>query len=227
MNHRTPHLDQVYEAEIQALTTHLGKTGVRAEGMIRDAVRALIDRDAALARSVVATDEDLNRLEVQTDDLCIKLLARRAPVGADLRLVTCALKAVIDMERIGDLAANIAKRSLEINAQPGLEPTPEVEQLGAAAVDLTSRAVRSLQDRDATAARSIKLEDRKLDDLNKAVFRQMIHFAKDHHDQLERALAFTSVSRHLERVGDHAVNIAEMVVYLVEGKVVRHQPDPA
>jgi phosphate transport system protein len=223
--HRTPHVDQHYEAEIQYLSTHLVKTGVRAEGMIRDAVRALLDRDAALARSVVVVDRELNRLEVETDDLCVRLLARRSPVGADLRLVTCALKVVIDMERIGDLASNIAKRSLEINDQPGLEATREVEELGSAAVDLTSRAIRALHDRDPKAARAVKLEDRRLDELNKQVFTQMIHLAKDHPDQLERALAFTSVSRHLERVGDHAANIAEMVVYLVEGKVVRHQAD--
>ncbi len=221
--HRTPHVDANYEAELQAIMLHLVKTGTRAEGMVRDAVRALLERDAHLARSVVATDMELDRLEVESDELCMRLLARRTPVGGDLRLVTCALKVVIDMERIGDLAVNIAKRALDLMGEPGLEPTPEVEQLAAGALNHCSRAVRALQNRDATAARAIKAEDSSLDELNRAVFTRMIAFAKDHHDQLERALAYTSISRYLERVADHAVNIAEMVVFLVEGKVLRHQ----
>lgn len=220
--HRTPHLDAHYEAELQTITLHLVKTGLRAEAMVRDAIRALLDRDLALARAVVATDEELDRLEVECDDLCVKLLARRSPVGQDLRLVTCALKVVTDMERIGDLAVNVAKRSLEIASEPGIEPTPEVEQLAEGALDMVHRAMRALQDRDAAGARALRNDDKRVDDLNKAVFKRMIAFAKDHHDQLERALAFTSVSRHLERVADHAVNIAEMVVFLVEGKMVRH-----
>ena len=224
--HRTPHLDAHYEAELQALALHLVKTGTRAEAMARDAVRALLDRDAALARSVVAMDRDLDRLELETDQICIHLLARRSPVGSDLRLVTTALKVVIDMERIGDLAVNIAKRSLELAPEPGIEPTPEVEALADGAVDLCSRAMRALNNRDADAARALAAEDQKLDDLNRAVFHRMIGFAKDHNDQLERALAYTSVSRYLERIADHSVNIAEMVVYLVEGKVVRHQGPP-
>lgn len=218
----TPHLDHAYEADVTQLTTHLLTTGARAEGMIRDAVRALVDRDAALARSVVAGDRELNRLEIETDDLCVRLLARHAPVGQDLRLVLCALKCVVDLERVGDLAVNIAKRTLGLNAQAGLQPTDEVLQAAQAAVDLTQRAVASLRDRDAALARAVMAEDRALDLLNKEIFRQMIVFAKDHNDQLERALAYTSVSRHLERVGDHAVNVAEMVVFLVEGRSVRH-----
>lgn len=222
---RLPHLDQQYEAEVQALTNHFVKTGLRAEGMIHDAVRAMTDRDPVLARQVVHVDRELNRLENETDALCVKLLARRAPVGEDLRLVTCALKAVVDMERIGDLAVNVAKRWLEINEEgPGLEPTPEMQQMARAVVEFTRRAMSALQERDAVAARALKADDKAIDDLNKQVFRQMLLTAKDHVDQLDRAVAYTSIARHLERVADHAVNIAEMVVFLVEGKVVRHEP---
>lgn len=223
---RLPHIDQQYEAEVQALTSALVTMGLHAESQIGDAVRALVDRDPNLARQVVKNDRDLNRMENETDLLCIKLMARRAPVGEDLRLVTCALKAVVDMERIGDLAVNVAKRYLELNAGgPGLEPTPEVLALTQGALDITRRAIGALQNRDGAAARLIRTEDSRIDDLNRAVFQQMIIVAKDHSDQLERAIAYTSIARYLERVADHAVNIAEMVVFLIEGKVIRHAPD--
>jgi phosphate transport system protein len=222
---RLPHLDSQYEAELRTLYGSMVKTGLQAEGMIRDGVRAFLERDPALARSVMATDREVNRLEVDTDELAVKLMVRRAPVGEDLRLVMCALKVVVDMERIGDLAGNIAKRYLEIQAAgPGLEPTAEMFQLAQSAVDITRRAMEALQRRDAAAARALKTEDVKIDDLNRAVFQQMIVVAKDHADQLERAIAYTSIARYLERVADHAVNIAEMVVFLAEGKVIRHAP---
>lgn len=222
---RLPHLDSQYEAELASLYGSMVKTGLHAEGMIRDSVRALLDRDPALARNVMATDREVNRLEIDTDELAVKLMVRRAPVGEDLRLVMCALKVVVDMERIGDLAANIAKRYLEIHAHgPGLEPTDDMVKLAQASVEVTRRAMESLQRRDAASARILKTEDGKIDDLNRAVFQQMIVVAKDHADQLERAIAYTSIARYLERVADHAVNIAEMVVFLAEGKVIRHAP---
>jgi phosphate transport system protein len=222
MHRNTPHLDQFYEAEIRLLDNHLVKTGNRAEGMIREAVDAFVGRDLKLARSVVTVDAELNQLEVEADELCVRLLARRSPVGQDLRLVTCALKCVIDLERIGDLSANIAKRTIELGDHPNVPVPNHVQQLAQAAVDLTHRALQALYDRDADAARAVMAEDRSLDELNREIFREMLLFAKDHQQQIEEAFAYTSVSRHLERVGDHAVNIAEMVVFLVEGKVVRH-----
>jgi phosphate transport system protein len=221
---RTPHLDQHYEAELQGLTDHLERAGRRAEAMLRDAVLALLDRDERLARTVIEVDRDLNRLEVEVDKLAVNLLARRSPVGADLRLVTSALKCVIDMERVGDLAVNIAKRSLDLPASGVLPPPAEIPRLAHGTIELFGRAIRSLSERDAVLARTIRTEDRRLDDLNRAVFRRMIDHAKDHPAELEHAFGYTSVSRHLERVGDHAANIAEMVVFLVEGKVLRHAP---
>jgi phosphate transport system protein len=218
----TPHLDQVYESELRALQHQLARTGLRAEGMVRDAVRALLERDMALARSVVAHDEELDLLETETDQLCLKILARHAPVGADLRFVTAALKADIDMERIGDLAVNVAKRTLDIGIQPGLEPVAEIRRLSEGALELVSMALRSLQDRDAAMALAVKARDPQLDDLNRAVFERMIEIAKQDRAEMERALAYTSVARHLERIADHAVNIAEHAVFVVEGRVLRH-----
>ncbi len=220
---RTPHLDQQYEHELEQITAHLLKMGNRAEAMVHDAVRALLDRDLGLARKVIGSDDELDRLEVETDALCVALMARRSPVGGDLRLVTCALKIVTDLERVGDLAVNIARRAIELNTSSGIEVLPEVAELARVASDELGQAMTALRKRDSAAAVQLQRGDKQVDEANRLAFDRLIHIAKDHPDQFERALAITSVCRHLERVGDHAVNIGEMVVYLVSGQMVRHQ----
>jgi phosphate transport system protein len=219
---QTPHLDAQYEAEIQSIRTRLARTGARCEQMVRDAVKALLERDPALARQVMAVDRELDRLEVELDHECVILLARRSPVGEDLRLVTTALKADVDMERIGDLAVHVAERAIELASTAGLEPLPEILQLARGALSNLSLAMRSLAEKDGVAARQVLLADRQLDTLHGNHLRRLIQLAKDHPDQLERMLAWSSVSRHFERISDHACNIAEMVVFLAEGRMLRH-----
>lgn len=219
---QTPHLDQAYEEELRHLSVQLSRTAVRAEQMLRDAVRALMSRDTALARQVMDTDRELDRLEVELDKLCIVMLARRSPVGEDLRLVLTALKSDVDMERIGDLAGHVAERAIELSAGTGISAPPEVLELANGSVELVGRAMKALADRDGEAARAVIVDDRKLDNLHGSVIRRMIQIAKDHPDQLERSIAWSSVSRQLERAADHACNIAEMTVFLAEGQVLRH-----
>ncbi|MBM4369366.1 MAG: phosphate signaling complex protein PhoU [Deltaproteobacteria bacterium] len=219
---QTPHLDQAYEDELQHLSVQLSRTAARAEQMLRDAVRALISRDTSLARQVMDTDRELDRLEVELDKLCIVMLARRSPVGEDLRLVLTALKSDVDMERIGDLAGHVAERAIELAAGAGISAPPEVLELANGSVELVGRAMKALADRDGEAARAVIVDDRKLDNLHGSVIRRMIQIAKDHPDQLERSIAWSSVSRQLERAADHACNIAEMTVFLAEGQVLRH-----
>jgi phosphate transport system protein len=223
---RTPHVDPHYEADLRALEHHLARAGLRAVGMVRGALRALVERDMGLARSVVGHDRELDRLESETDELCLGMLARHSPVGGDLRFVTSALKADVDLERIGDLAVNIAHRTLEMGMRPGLEPIPEIVALGDGAVGLVDRAVRALLDRDATSAMEIKLEDPLLDGLNRSVFDRMLEIARRDRDELDRALAYTSIARHFERIADHAVNIAEHAVFVADGRMLRHT-DPS
>jgi phosphate transport system protein len=218
----TPHLDQLYENELNELRLAMLRTGTRAESMVRDAVRALLTRDAALARAVMATDRELDRLELELDRRCVALLARRAPVGEDLRLVLCALKADVDMERIGDLAEHVAERAIELASAAGVSALPELVELANGVVELLARTLAALAARDAAGAREAIALDKANDALHSGILRRMIHIAREHPDQLERTLAWSSVSRHLERIGDHGCNIAEMTVFLVEGKVLRH-----
>lgn len=219
---QTPHLDAVYEQEIQVIRQRLARTGARAEQMARDAVRALLDRDPSLARQVMATDRELNRLELELDYECVMLLARRSPVGEDLRLVLTALKADVDMERIGDLAVHVAERAIELHSGPGIEALPELLELAERSSEHLERTMRALANKDGVAAREVIAYDKQLDVLHSDHMRRIVQVAKDHPDQLERVLAWSSVSRHLERISDHACNIAEMVVFLAEGQVVRH-----
>lgn len=222
---QTPHLDQAYEDELRALRDALQRTGARAEQMVREAVDALLLRDAGLARQVILNERELDQLENELDRLCVALLARRAPVGEDLRLVLCALKADVDMERIGDLAAHVAERAIQLCAIQVVDPLPEVTLLAQGTVIQVAQAMSALTTRDGVAARQVIRSDHDLDVLHKGILRRMIQLSKDDPDQLDLTFAWSSVSRNLERIADHACNIAEMVVFYAEGQVLRHGAD--
>ena len=222
---QTPHLDHAYEDELNVLRDALERTGARAEQMVREAVAAMLSRDASLARRVIANERDLDRLENELDRLCVTLLARRSPVGEDLRLVMCALKSDVDMERIGDLASHVAERAIEIASWPESDTLTEVVMLANGAVEQVARAMTALATRDGIAARRAIQDDQDLDRLHKDILRRMIALGKDQPDQLDRTFAWSSISRNLERIADHACNIAEMVVFYAEGQVLRHGAD--
>ncbi|MFN7142984.1 MAG: phosphate signaling complex protein PhoU [Myxococcota bacterium] len=217
------HLDSKYDTELKELGVHMQRMAVRAESMVRDAIRALLDRDAELARAVIRTDRELDKLELEADEMSLRMLARRSPFGEDLRFVTVNLKIVTDLERMGDLAVNIAERSLELMQGSGLLPGREVQDLADAALTEVSEALRAYQTRDSAMARAVLGNDRNVDALNRAAFELLIRIAHERPDEFDRALALTSVCRYLERVADHATNVAEMVVFLVEAEDVRHQ----
>ena len=216
------HTDTQYESELATLASHVNLMSARAEGMVSNAVRALFTRDAALARSVVEQDADLDRLEKESDRRCLNILARRSPVGEDLRFVTAVFKVVTDLERVGDLAVNISERGLDLAGAVGIDVGPEVEALAAKVTVQLAEAIRAFAERDAIAARALYAEDALIDSMNRAAFSSLLGVARIHPDQIERVLAISSICKHLERIGDHAVNIGEHAVFLVEGHDVRH-----
>lgn len=216
------HTDSRYESELNELAVHMTRMAVRAQTMVTDAVRALLQRDGELARAVIHTDRELDRLELEADEMSLRMLARRSPFGEDLRFVTVALKIVTDLERIGDLAVNIAERALELMQNTGLAAGPEVEELARAALGEVDNAVLAYQTRDAALAREVMRGDRDVDALNRAAFSTLIRIAREHPEQFDRALALTSVCRYLERVADHACNVAEQTVFLVTAEDIRH-----
>lgn len=220
----TRRLDAAYERELLAIRTHVAKMAALAEEMVQDAVRVLIDRDPDLARKVRDADADLDRIELECDQLCATILARRSPVAGDLRMVTGTLKLVTDLERIGDLAVNICKRSLQIG--PGASSVPkEVAELAECVTAELALALEALVRQDSTLARRLRAEDRSTDERNRTAFERLLGLSNERPDSFEDLLALTNVCRNLERIGDHAVNISERVVYMVDGTVVRHSPE--
>lgn len=216
----TPHLDTQYENELRAVRAQVGRMADHAERMVRDAVLALLSADDGLASEVKAADKVLDRMELDSDQLCVRLLARRAPVGADLRLVTATLKLVTDIERIGDLAVNIVKRGTQTGGQ---KLPAEVAELARSAVEELALAMDCLRTEDALKARRLYQQDDITDQRNRAAFDRLLRMAGEDPAAFDHILAMTNICRHLERIGDHAVNVAEMVVYMAEGTMLRHK----
>jgi len=219
----------VYVADMGAAVDDLGRVRalflrmfVRAESMLDQAVRGLMQRDTHQARAVIDADRVMDELEVEIDRLCVRVLALSRPTGVDLRLVTTVLKMVTDLERIGDLACNIAERTLEMGVGPGLEPSAELGVMGERVVEMVRVAADGFVRRDAAVLGTLVAMDQVVDRLNREGFQRWIAVMAQHPGEVERALGYTSISRYLERAADHAVNLGQMVVLLVEGRDVRH-----
>jgi phosphate transport system protein len=220
------HTSREFERELRSLREHLLAMAGRAERQIRRAIESLMKRDDGLAAEVIVDDEAIDRDEVEIDELAFLILARRQPVASDLRFVTTALKIVTDLERIGDLAVNIAKRVRELNRHPPQEIYGEVAELGEKVMAALRQALDAFVHGDTEAARRVIEQDAAIDAVNTRVIRDVI--ACDVHDtqDVARCLALSSISRYLERIGDHATNIAEMVIYFVRGRDIRHHHTP-
>ncbi len=210
------------DADLEAIRTLFLQMCVRAEAMVQRSVRSVLDRDPHMGRAVMDADKALDALEVEIDGRCVRCLALRRPEGIELRMVTTVLKMVTDLERIGDLAVNIAERGLEVGTGPGLEPGRALAEMGSRAVDMVRLASNAFVAEDSEVLSVLLSYDEELDQLNRSAFKYWLKVMAEHPDQSDRALCFTSISRHLERIGDHAVNLGQMLVLLVEGRDVRH-----
>ena len=210
------------DADLARIRTHFLQMCVRAESMVRLSVRSVMERDAYLGRSVVAADRDLDALEVRIDKLCLATLSEQRPKGEDLRLVATVMKMVTDLERIGDLAVNVAERGLELSAGSGYEPGFELTMMGETAADMVRMAADAFVEKDAVLAMAVMKRDLQIDQLNRDMFARAVVEMAAHSDQVDRVLGMTSISKHLERVGDHACNLCEMVIFLVDGRDIRH-----
>ena len=211
-----------FHEDLQALTGRLTAMGELVESRVRDALAALLQRQSDLAVKVATGDAAVNELELEVDDLCIKFLALQNPVASDLRLVRSIIKVNTDLERVGDQAVNIAQGVIRILAQPLLRPTLDVARLGEAAVSMLHDSLRSFVEQDVALATSVLGRDDEADELRDGIFRVLLTHMMADPGVIERALGLILVSRCLERIADHATNIAEEVIFVVEGRVVRH-----
>ena len=217
------HTSREFDRELRTLRDKLLAMGGRAEEQIGRAVQALVKRDEALADQVIADDEAIDQAEIGIDELAFLILARRQPVASDLRFVMLALKVVTDLERIGDLAVNIAKRVRDLVRFAPSPMQDRIELLATRVLGALQMALDAFVHGDAERAEKVIEGDRDIDALNMHVIADVISGgdASDVH-AVARALALSSVSRYLERIGDHSTNIAEMVIYFVRGRDVRH-----
>ena len=217
------HTSREFDRELRNLRDKLLAMGGRAEEQIGRAVQALVKRDEALADQVVADDEAIDQAEIGIDELAFLILARRQPVASDLRFVMLAVKVVTDLERIGDLAVNIAKRVRDLARFPPSPMQDRIELLATRVLGALQMALDAFVHADAERAEKVIEGDRDIDALNMHVIADVISGGEaDDAHAVARALALSSVSRYLERIGDHSTNIAEMVIYFVRGRDVRH-----
>jgi phosphate transport system protein len=220
----TTHTSKDFDAELRTLRERLCAMGGRCESQITLAMQALGERDDELARKVIDNDQLIDRDENEIDELALQILATRQPVASDLRFITMSLKFVTDLERIGDLAAGIAKRALELNRLPPLGPSPDLGKLSALVDKNLKAALDSFVQRDADKATAVIQADREIDKLNASQFAELIAHVATDPATVTRVLPLTSVCRYLERIGDHVKNLAEEVVYMVRAQDVRHRP---
>jgi phosphate transport system protein len=218
----TEHTSRHYEMELQTLKDKILLLGGTVEEMIASAMKSLLGRDSELARRVIESDEKVDAAELEIDHLSLNLLALRQPAAVDLRFITTALKIVTDLERIGDLAVNIAERSIELNEEPPLKPYIDIPRMASDVSGMVRQALDAFVRRDPDQARAVLEADGAVDQLNVQLFRELLTYMIEEPKNVSRALRITFIAKYLERVGDHATNIAQMVIFLCEGRDVRH-----
>jgi phosphate transport system protein len=218
---------QHFDQELQALKNRLLNMGALAEERVHQAIQALVERRADLAEAVVAGDKDVNDLQIEIDDRCLTLLALQNPMASDLRLITAAMKINGDLERIGDQAVNIAENALDLLRLPLLKPLVDIPRMAEMAKRMTRDSLDAFVRKDVALARSVLARDDEVDSLKDQVFRELLTYIMADPSTIQCALALILVSRNLERIADHATNIAEDVIFLVEAKDVRHRHEEA
>jgi phosphate transport system protein len=212
----------IFDDELKDLRERVLKLGCMVENAIRDSVKALVERDSDLAREVIKRDHVINALDVGIDEECVRLIALRQPLARDLRLITTAMKITTDLERMGDMAVNIAERAMELNEEPQLKPFVNIPKMA----ELAQSMVRDALDAFVTGCSRLPYEvikrDDEVDDLTVKNFEELLSFMIQDPKRIPLAIKRTYIAKYLERIADHATNIAEMIIYMCKGKMIRH-----
>jgi phosphate transport system protein len=219
------HIYKAFDLELKELKEKLLYEGGLVERAIRDAIKSLLERYSELAQKVIEDDEVINGIEVEIDEFCLKLLALRQPAARDLRLITTAIKINYDLERIGDMAVNICERVLELNLEPQLKPYIDLPTMAETVQLMVKESLDAFVREDVELARKVKEQDSLVDQLLEQMFRELLTYMMQDLKTISRATRLLFISKYLERMADHAVNIAELVIFMVEGKIIRHVKD--
>jgi len=220
------HTSSHYEQELQELKEGLLYLGGLTEKSIENALQSLLERDSELAKKVIAGDIAIDRLDNENEERCIRILALRQPAARDLRFIATAIKINGHLERIGDMAVNIAEKVLLLNDEPQLKPYIDIPRMGEIAQRMIHQSMDSLVNEDVELANKVRTDDEIVDDLTEQVFRELLTFMMEDPRTIRTALIIMQISKNLERIADHAEGIADMVIYMVTGKSVRHDPSP-
>ena len=215
-------MERHFDEELRLLNQEILRMGGLVEEALAKSMQALVGRDHALAEQVCVSDEAINMLEIEIDELCLRLLALRQPAAADLRFITMALKINNDLERMGDQAVNIAERTVELLKAPLPKPLIDIPRMGVLAQQMTKDSLTAFVNRDAALARSVCQRDDEVDRLNDQVFAELLVVMEKNPRTVAPAVDLILIGRHLERVADHATNLAEDVIYLVQGRTIKH-----
>lgn len=212
----------IFDDELKELREKVLKLGSMVERAIHDSVKSLVERDSNLAREVIEKDHQINALDVEIDEECIRLIALRQPKARDLRFITTAMKITTDLERMGDLAVNIAERAIELNEEPQLKPYIDIPRMSEIAQGMVKDSLDAFVRGCTKLPYEVIKRDDEVDNLTVQVFNELLFYMIQDPHTISRATRISYVAKYLERIADHATNIAETVVYLWEGKIIRH-----
>ncbi len=211
------------EQELEAVKSKVFEMSDLAIEAISKAVESMKKGDTKLAEKVIQGDTELDRLEITIDEECIRILVTKQPAAKDLRLVTAFLKINTDLERIGDLATNIAKETIRLNGKPPVKPLIDIPRMAALCIEMIKESFLAFSERDVTRARNVIGRDKEIDELNLQIYRELFSYMAENPHNMSQSLGLIMVSKALERIGDHTTNIAERAIYYIEGIDVRHE----
>jgi phosphate transport system protein len=216
------HIYKAFDMELKELKEKLLHEAGLVERAIQNAIKALLERTSDIATKVIEDDDLINALEVEIDEFCLKLLALRQPAARDLRFITTAIKINYDLERIGDTAVNICERVLELNQEPQLKPYIDLPTMASIVQTMVKESLDAFVKEDVQLALKVTQDDERVDSYLDQIFRELLTYMMQDARTISRATRLLFISKNLERMADHAVNIAELVIFMVEGKIIRH-----
>jgi phosphate transport system protein len=215
----------IFEDELSNLKVQILKMGSLVEEAIARSIKSLVERNSALAHQVIENEARINSYDVNIDEECIRLIALRQPTAGDLRFVTTAMKITTDLERMGDYAVDICERALELNEEPQLKPYIDIPRMAEIAEGMVHDALQAFLEKNTALAYEVINRDDEVDQLTVQIFNELLLFMIKDSSTITRAIKISYIAKYLERIADHATNVSEMVVYMIEGKMIRHIKD--
>ena len=217
------HTSREYEKELQEIRDGLLYLGAKVEKSLELVIQALLERNVDMAREIINSDDQIDQLDIELEERCIRLLALRQPAAGDLRFITTAIKITGHLERIGDMVANIAEKVIILNDFPQLKPYIDLPRMGEITRGMIRNSMEAMVRQDVALAMKVRKVDAIIDQLNEQIFRELLTFMLEDPAKIQVCLYIMQISKNLERIADHAEGIADMVIYMVTAKIVRHK----